>query len=290
MIARNSRGICKEIMGFALWLQQIDRRIIYIAVAVLVAIPLFIPFDFRAIPTKPVTALYDKVESLPDDKLVIVSSDWAPDILAECRPQFRALIDHLMRRNIRFAVISPLPEAVGLAQAVCEDLAEDHGYVYAEDYVNWGYRPAYSLTIQALVDDIPGTLGADYEATPLEEIPVMKGVTSIRESVSMCFCVSGSASWQYWVIWVYGQIRTPVGVGVTGIIAPQIFPYLDSGQISGLMAGMKGAAEYEDLLGYRRDGFRAMKAQNMAHMLVILLIILGNIGFFAARRQGTKQE
>jgi hypothetical protein len=277
-------------MNFALRLQQIDRRIIYAAVAVLVAIPLYIHFDFRAIPTRPVISLYDKIESLPPDKLVIISSDWGPDILAECRPQFRCLIEHMMRRRLKFAVMTPLPEGVGLAQAVCDDLAAKYGYVYGKDYVNWGYLPAYALAIIGLVKDIPGTISSDYQATPLADLPAMNGVTSIKDSVSMCLCVTGSASWGYWTTWVYGQIRTPIGVGVTGIIAPEIFPYLDSGQVSGLMAGMKGAAEYEDLLGERLQGFKAMKSQNMAHLLVILLIILGNIGFFAARKQTAGQQ
>jgi hypothetical protein len=277
-------------MNFALWLQQIDRRIIYAAVAVLVAIPLYVHFDFRAIPTVPVIALYDKIESLPQDKLVIVSSDWGPDILAECKPQFRCLIEHMMRRRLKFAVMTPLPEGIALAQAVCEELAPKYGYVYGRDYVNWGYRPAYLLAILGIVKDIPGTIGSDYQATPLAKLPAMKGVKGVKESVSMCLCVTGSATWGYWTTWVYGQIRTPIGLGVTGIIAPEIFPYLDSGQVSGLMAGMKGAAEYEDLLGEKKDGFKAMKSQNMAHLLVILLIILGNIGFFASRKQAAEQK
>jgi hypothetical protein len=57
-----------------------------------------------------------------------------------------------------------------------------------------------------------------------------------------------------------------------------------------MMSGMKGAAEYEHLIvdkGYAEKLGRAetgMNSQSIVHLLIIIIIILGNIGFFFTRK------
>ena len=59
---------------------------------------------------------------------------------------------------------------------------------------------------------------------------------------------------------------------------------------------MRGAAEYEQLLDdklaaagstltLRRKATEAMSSQTAAHIAIIVFIIFGNIGYFAARRR-----
>ena len=75
-------------------------------------------------------------------------------------------------------------------------------------------------------------------------------------------------------------------------------PYVESGQLRGILAGMPGAAEYEDLVyNYLQslDGNKyinenvkiipgkataRMSSQSMAHLLMVLLIIFGNISYY----------
>ncbi len=39
--------------------------------------------------------------------------------------------------------------------------------------------------------------------------------------------------------------KVPVAGGVTAVSIPGRMPYLQSGQLSGILAGLRGAAEYE---------------------------------------------
>ena len=70
-------------------------------------------------------------------------------------------------------------------------------------------------------------------------------------------------------------------------MATDYFPYLQAGQVIGQMGGLRGAAEYEVLLTENGitpstdKAFRGMDVQSAAHILIILLIIMGNIAFFA---------
>ncbi len=68
-------------------------------------------------------------------------------------------------------------------------------------------------------------------------------------------------------------------------MAQDYYPYLQSRQLIGLLNGMKGAAEYEKLVGAPGDGMRGMAAQSGGQFLIIGLVIFGNIIFIITRRK-----
>ena len=81
----------------------------------------------------------------------------------------------------------------------------------------------------------------------------------------------------------------PLAIGVTGVMATDYYPYLQSGRIFGLMGGLKGAAEYEQLADNPGPATKGMAMQMWAHLLIIAFIIVGNIGYFATRRRAGKE-
>ena len=80
--------------------------------------------------------------------------------------------------------------------------------------------------------------------------------------------------------------RTPIVMGTGSVSVPGEMPYYASGQYKGLLAGLRGAAEYELLTGYPGSAILGMDAQSAAHFLVIALIAIGNIGFFRPGKEG----
>ena len=84
------------------------------------------------------------------------------------------------------------------------------------------------------------------------------------------------------------RFHVPCGAGNTAVQAPQVYPYLDTGQLSGLMGGMKGGAEYEQLTGMRAKATMSMVSQTAAHIFVVLFIVIGNLAYFMTR--GRKKE
>jgi hypothetical protein len=75
---------------------------------------------------------------------------------------------------------------------------------------------------------------------------------------------------------VQGRFHLPMVAGVTAVSAPEFYPYLQSGQLVGLLGGMAGAAEYEKIRGEKGTATRGMDAQSMAHVFVALCILAGN--------------
>jgi hypothetical protein len=94
---------------------------------------------------------------------------------------------------------------------------------------------------------------------------------------------SGNAA-DFWIQYGNAKYGVPVALGVTGVMAADYYPYLQSGQIFGLIPGVKGAAEYEQLRGARGDGSRGMPYQMLAHLLILVFMIITNIAYIAQRQ------
>ena len=93
-----------------------------------------------------------------------------------------------------------------------------------------------------------------------------------------------------WV--VYTPIKQDVKIiaGVTAVMATQLFPFLQTGQVTGLLNGYLGAAEYEKLTGEAREGTQGINIATWAHVLIVVLVVIGNIGLFVQRREEKKQR
>ena len=76
--------------------------------------------------------------------------------------------------------------------------------------------------------------------------------------------------------------------GVTSIQVNEVMPYVQSGQMVGVLAGMPGAAEYESLIGQKGSATSGMDAQSVAHLVIVLFIVLGNISYVIDRKRSRK--
>ena len=76
-----------------------------------------------------------------------------------------------------------------------------------------------------------------------------------------------------------------MSTGTTSIQVNEVIPYVSSGQLQGIIAGMPGAAEYEELLGQKGKGYSGMDAQSIAHIVIVLFIIFGNITYYIERKR-----
>ena len=80
----------------------------------------------------------------------------------------------------------------------------------------------------------------------------------------------------------------PVLGGTTAITQLSYSPYVQTGQLKGLLGGMRGAAEYEALLhdNYQLetgDATQSLNVLNWPHMLVFLIAILSNVAILIGK-------
>ena len=270
-------------------MQALDRRVIYVILLLSIIVPLLAShFTVPIVPSKQSQDFYDTVENIgrtQPDKLVIVDGNWSPSTRGENQWQTEAILTHLMKRHLHFAILSFDPQNNTVTQQIIDQLAPKYGYVYGRDYVNWGYRPVavYAPTLKGLVQSIPGTIKKDYKGVPLASLGVMQGVQNMKD-VSAVIEITPSATVDAWIGLVQGAYHTPILFAPTAVMAPTYYPYLDSGQLSGMLTGVKGAGDYEYLIGTQGFGTRATGALSLVYGLLIVLIILGNVGYYVTRR------
>jgi hypothetical protein len=173
---------------------------------------------------------------------------------------------------------------------------EADGHVLPENSVSWvfegrdyallGYLPLFHLVILGMTSSIEAQYPTDAHGNPLGEMPMLQEHKSLRE-VDLALTMAGSSACMSWIIYGREKIGLPIAFGVTAVMATDYFPFIQSGQVIGQMGGLRGAAEYEVLM--ERNGvsattdkaFTGMDVQSAAHLLIILLIIMGNVAYFA---------
>jgi hypothetical protein len=271
-------------------LQHVDRRIMYVLLVLAMSVPLVWRMNLPIVVSPVAQGAYDAVEKMDPHKIVIVCIQWDAGSEAENRPQTEALIHHLFRQNRKFAILPFYPQGSAYADEIATRLAKVYHKTYGRDWVHWGYRPYQNmiLIIQGLGHDIPKVIGKDKNGTPLAQIPMMKGVKDIHD-VGLVAEVTSRGTMPVWIAFIHGPYRTPLWYATTSVGAPEGFNWLDSGQIKGMLTGMKGAAEYERLLHRKDFATTASDALSMSQALIIVMIILGNIGYIQSRRRRGRQ-
>lgn len=266
-------------------LEKLDRRIIFLLIFLAVIIPLLFPIGFKIEVSDPVRSLYETVEALPAGSRVLMSFDYGPSTMPEVYPMNQALVQHFFEKDVKIIGMALWPEGVSLAQEVMEVSAAEYGKEYGVDYVNLGYKAGGIVVISAVAENIPNTFPQDYAGTPIEEFSIMEGVKNF-DNVNLIVSLSaGDPGVREWVMIAQGRYGKTVGAGVTAVSAPAFYPYLNAGQLCGMMGGMKGAAEYETILEIAGTATSGMDAQSIAHGVIIFLIVFANIFYIIGRKK-----
>ena len=77
---------------------------------------------------------------------------------------------------------------------------------------------------------------------------MMQNITNY-DQIDLLVDFASSDTVESWIIYANVQYNQKIAAGVTGVIIAQMFPYLQTEQLVGLLSGILGAAEYENLVG-----------------------------------------
>ena len=266
-------------------LKEIDRRYIFLLIGIAVIIPLIFPLGLPLGITQPSQDLYDKVESLKEGSIVLLTFDYYPSTLPETEPMSYAALKHLFRKNIKVITVTTIPlGALSVMEGVVKNVSREYEKEYGVDYVNLGYKYGYQAVLLGMGRRISDIFPMDAYNNKLETLPLMQRVKNY-DDIDFIFIVSDNATVDYWVSLVNARFGTPMGAGVTAVMAPKCYSYLQTKQMVGLLGGMKGAAEYEKLSLNYGQATRGMDPQSIIHFLIIFFVFLGNLGYFITRKK-----
>ena len=264
-------------------LQEINVRYVYAIVFIAVVVPMVLGVKLPTVTSPPVEALYKYIESLPPGARIILSMDYDPSTEPELHPMAEALLRHCFAKGIQVFGMTMLLTGQSLGVKAFDKISKEMGIPDdGTQFVYVGYRVGPVL-IQ-IGEDIIDTFQTDFTQRDLRSLPMMQGVNTVTD-FDLCISLSGSSIGYSWINWPGTRYQAKIAVGVTGVLVSNYYPFLQSGQLVGMLPALKGAAEYEFLIGKEARGKQGMGSQSAAHILIIFLIILGNIIYFARQRE-----
>ncbi|HXF58304.1 MAG TPA: hypothetical protein VN539_00600, partial [Candidatus Saccharimonadales bacterium] len=264
-----------------------------------VATPIILPMGLPVTTTGSTRSAFEFIEALPPGSVVLLSFDYGPSSAPENDPMAEGFLRQCFVKKIPVIVCAlyPLGGLTLANNSLAKVTAEFPGLRYGVDYVNLGYKDGAAAVMRNLDKDFAGPFPADTRGTPIAQIPIMKGIHSVRD-VKVVYSVATGIIGEWWITQMHPQSGTPVIVGPTAVGAPKYYAYLNAGQLVGMVGGMKGAAEYEKLLaaGHPELGqfykstrlftaTKGMDAQTVIHAVIILFILIGNIAYMTTRRK-----
>jgi hypothetical protein len=273
-------------------ISKLPRQWVYIFLAVFVLFPLLVPLNFPIKVMPKSQMLFDVIDTLDaDSKPVLISCDFDPQSMPELYPMLIGLLRHCFARDIKVLIMALWPQGPGLAEMALSEVPPNYGKEYGTDYAFLGYKFGVTAILLGMGDNIKGVFPRDYYGAPLDSIELTRDMRNY-EDISMIISLSaGDPGWRAWLLYAQSRYQANLGIGCTAVSAADVYPYVETGQVVGLLAGMKGASEYEELVfhaGYsdgRRTASQGMDAQSLGHLLIMIFIIIGNVAYFIVRRK-----
>ena len=307
-------------------LNKIDSRIIYALISIAVLIPLLIkipvtiePDDYSSIIYKNMSEilrplehedskeynvnkilndrnpelLYDvsgnSSKSSSGSKKILLSFDYGPSTVPEVGPMSYAIMRQIISSGNEVHTVAlwdtGLPMIAETKKNVLKDLGMDQKDAKIYDF---GYKSGGESVIRGMLSNIPKIFPkaqgvvenlCDYDFV----ISFSAGAPGSKEWVQFAGDQSASAC---------GGKKIKVSTGVTAVQVTELLPYVsdsDNAQLTGILAGLSGAASYEALTGFEGEfagkASQRMNAQSFAHILIIFFIIIGNIAYFILNRR-----
>jgi hypothetical protein len=262
---------------------MLSRRFIFILIALSVAIPLVIKIGLPNEVTSEVRRVYESIEQLDSGSVVMISFDHEASSLPEVKPMAQAILRHCFAKKLKVIGLALMAEGTSIGDQILREAANEYHANYGEDYLFLGFRPQSQSAILGMGEEIKRVFPQDYTNNPLEQIPMMKNIRNY-DDVDLIISVADGDMPVSWVDYAVSRYHKKFACATTAVMATSFYPFLSSGQMVGLLGGLKGAAEYEILIKKPGMGQRGMDAQSVCHLVIVLLVVLGNVSYFIKRR------
>jgi hypothetical protein len=261
------------------------KEIIYLALFASLAVPMIRPIGLPVPIDKTTADIYDRVDALQPGDVVVLGSNIGAAIYAEVYPQYIAIMEHVFRKpGVRLILVDHGTEAPIFAERALTELNAAGRKTYGVDYVHLGYIAGDEAAISGLCRDLHALLQVDYHGNAISSLSMLDDINGAQD-FTIVIDFTASADSQFWLNQAYAVYGTAIAFGLTAVKVPDAYAYYTAGQIFGIVESLKGAAGYEILIGRPGIAAKGMDAQSIAHLLYIVLVLLGNLAYFMGGRK-----
>ncbi len=273
--------------GFFSKLENMDRRIYYWLLAIILITTILVPVSLPITIKKSTRDLYESIDAIQPGDIVHINMHMSVSTWAECMDGLIAELKVLTSHDVKL-VFSGVSVDVEMSWKKINELLPmlQQEYVYGEDIVFLGYFPPREEIVQQMAVDMSSVFPTDHFKTPIEDLPLMVEANAATDYAMVLTTGEFELVWvnQWWI-----PHHVPVGCMGIAMKGSALQPYYASGDIAGLAVGVRGAAELESLVNEPSGATKIMGSISLSHILVVGLIVVANIGVIA-KTYGGEQE
>ncbi len=238
----------------------------------------------------------DVVNQLPAAGTALLVFDYEAGLSAEMQAAAAPLVDHLMLRGLKLALLSTTPNGPALAERFLQETQSQHQYQHGADYLNMGYLPGGASGMLSFVSNPRFAIAGQLDGTSFWDYAPLSGISNITDFSVVVVLTDDVEKGRTWI----EQASVPLNASSTPIpflmaisaqAEPIIYPYYASTQLDGLVSGLSGGATYERLQGQSGLGRKYWDSYSLGLFAAEIMIILGAVlNFVAGLRARQKLE
>jgi len=105
-------------------LMNLDRRWVYLFLLIVCVISYSIKFEMPIRMVDEVESIYEFVDGLEPDEIILVAIDYDPNSLAELHPMTYAIVEHCWRKRVKVIFTALSTNGPGMADQAIRDISD----------------------------------------------------------------------------------------------------------------------------------------------------------------------
>jgi hypothetical protein len=234
----------------------------------------------------------DLINGLRANPPVLLVFDYEPALSGELEAAAAPVLEHLLFKGPRLAILSTSPTGPILADSFMKRIS------HPPEYVNLGYLAGGTAGVLGFAEDPPAAATYTLEGAPAWQTPTLQGVQSLSDFAAVIVLTDNADTGRTWIEQAGHYLNTaPMIMVISAQAEPMIQPYYDSGQIKGLVTGLAGGKAYEQAneqvfqgVGLARRYWDAFSAGLfLAEVMILVGGLWSVIAAWRARRSKTQE-
>jgi hypothetical protein len=279
--------------------QRLLRWVITILLLLVIAGAIFSGTQINPMPTSaPVetsAALNYIQKTLPADAPVLLVFDYQASLSGELEAAAAPLVDHMLTlKHPRLTLLSSTPVGSGLAERFIEPFTTpaNHNYQRGQNFIDLGYLPGGASGVLSFSVDPEITKPLTVTGENAWSTNVLQNVKQLSDFAAIILLTDDIETARIWIEQTEGARGDAQFLVVSSAQSgPMLMPYVQSGQIDGMVTGLDGSAPIEQVNSGRPGVVRSYwDAYGFGLMAAVVLITIGALWSLAASWQAHRKE
>ena len=165
-------------------IDNIDRRLIYLMLAITISISLFADVSFRDEPSELVIPIFNHIENLEPGIPILISMEYSPTSEPELAPMAKAVTHHAFLAGHPICYMSLWPEGGMMLNRLTDQVFATYPDAkYGKHWANLGFKVGGEMGINSMRDSLQHIYATDAFGPSIDQIPLFNDINNLSEYI-----------------------------------------------------------------------------------------------------------